>query len=310
MSSNLGLLYSEGESLSESRANAKSVFSGTGAEITALPSTKQIPVARCIETGDGFEADELYYQSSDGLSYLNVRRRHLHDTDTDVAGGALNNILIANPKQIYMNNPAPLATDFIPYKHASAPAITNSAVGSASQYVTLTTGSVSGEYSGMYKGGVQLGFAKAVYLQLKMQLSHQNNMVFRAGAGIENVQDTTGNSNKIGIEGCAGTGTVIQVVTGNSLGRTATPTDSQMTPVAGAQLRGYKVYWNPITADVYYIDSDGNVKNVTATLPSSGPVVSSSLFRIGINTTSTVAKSLYLGGMLLIGENQDSVLPF
>lgn len=309
MSANLGLLYSEGESLSESRLNAKSVFSGTGSEITTLPSTKQVPVARCIETGDGFEADELYFQSSDGLSYLNVRRKHLHDADTDIAGGTLNNMLIANPKQIYINNPAPLASDFITYKHASGVAPANSAVGAAAQYVTLTTGIVSGQYSGMYKGGVQLGFAKAVYLQLKMQLSHNSGMVFRAGAGIENVQDSTSNSNKIGIEGCAGTGTVIQVVTGNSIGRTATPTDSEMTPTP-AQLRGYKVYWNPITADVNYEDSDGNVKNVTATLPSSGPVVSSSLFRAGINTTNTTANSLHLAGVLLIGENQDSVLPF
>lgn len=309
MSSNLGLLYSEGESLSESRLNAKSVFSGTGSEITALPSTKQVPIARCIETGDGFEADELYFQSSDGLSYLNVRRKHTHNADTDIAGGSLNDILIANPKQIYINLPDPRASQFIPYKHASAPAIADSAVGSASQYVIMQTGTTSGHYSGMYKGGVQLGFAKAVLLRLKMQISHNTGMVFRAGSGIENVQDSTSNTNKIGIEGCAGTGTVIQVVTGNALGRTATATTSDMVP-SPAQLRGYKVLWDPITADVKYWDSDANVKTVTATLPSSGAIVSSSLFRIGINTTNTTAKTLYLGGMLLIGEDQDSVHTF
>lgn len=303
----LGLLYSEGESLSESRLNAKSVFSGSGAAITALPSTKQVPIARCIETGDGFLADELYFQSADGTSYINVRRKHLHNADTDIAGGTLNDILVANPRQIYMNNPAPLASDFIAYKHANGVAPANSAVGSDSQYVTLTTGAVSGEYSGMYKGGVQMGFAKAVYLHLKMQLSHNSNIVFRAGTGIENVQNATSNSNKIGIEGCTGTGVFIQVVTGNALGRTATPTDSNMAATP-AQLRGYKVYWNPITADVNYADSDGNVKTVTATLPSSGPAVSSSLFRIGVNTSNTTAKSLYLGGLLLIGHNADSVL--
>jgi hypothetical protein len=309
MSSNLGLLYSEGESLSESRLNAKSVFSGSGPEITALPSSKQIPIARCIETGDGFSADELYFQSADGLSYLNVRRKHTHSADTDIAGGTLNDILIANPKQIYINLPDPRASEFIEYKHASSPAIANSAVGSASQYVVLQTGTTSGHYTGAYKGGVQLGFAKAVLLRLKMQLSHNANMVFRAGAGIENVQDTTSNTNKIGMEGCAGTGTTIQLVTGNSLGRTATDTTVDMTP-SPAQLRGYKMLWDPVTADVKWWDSDGNTKTATATLPSSGAIVSSSLVRIGINTTNITAKTLYLGGLLLVGEDQDSVHTF
>lgn len=307
--SNLGLLWSEGESTSESRLNAKSIFSGTGSEITALPSTKQIPIVRCIESGDGLEADELYFQNADGTSYLNVRRKHTHNADTDIAGGTLNDILISNPKQIYINMPDPRASEFIEYKHASAPSIANSATGSSSQYVVLQTGTTSGQYSGMYKGGVQLGFAKAVLMRLKMQISHNSNMVFRAGAGIENVQDSTSNSNKIGLEGCSGTGVYIQVVTGNSLGRTATATTSDIA-ASPAQLRGYKVLWDPVTADVKYWDSDANVKTVTATLPSSGAVVSSSLCRIGVNTSNTTAKTLYLGGLLLIAEDQDSVFTF
>jgi hypothetical protein len=305
----LGLLYTEGESLSESRLNAKSIFSGSGAEITSLPSTKQVPIARCISTSDGFEADELYFQSSDGTSYLNVRRKHLHNAETDVAGGELNNILIANPKQIYTNLAAVSINDFRNYKHANAPAIANVAAPSDANYFTVQTGTASGEYNNVFRGGIQLGFAKSVYIQMKMQLSHNSGLVFRAGAGMEWVQNSTANSNKLGLEGCAGTGTVFQVVTGNSLGRTATPTDSNMAP-SPAQLRGYKLYWNPITADVNYEDSDGNVKNVTATLPSSGAVVSSSLFRLGINTTNTTANTVSFAGLLLIGQHQDSVLPF
>ena len=305
--SNLGLLWSEGENTSESRLNAKSIFSGSGSEITALPSTKQIPVARCTETGDGFEANELYFQSSDGLSYLNVRRKHLHNADTDVAGGTLNDMLIANPKQINIGIPDPRANRFLNYKHASAPAVADLAQPSDVHYITVQTGTTSGHYNNIYLGGIQMGFAKAIYLSLKMQISHNANLVFRTGTGMEWVQDSTANSNKIGLEGCSGTGVYLQVVTGNALGRTATATTTDMAPVSAGR-RGYKVYWNPITADVNYADSDGNIKNVTATLPSSGAVVGSSLFRLGINTSNTTAKSVLLGGMLLIGEHQDSVM--
>ena len=306
-SSNLGLLYSEGESLSESRLNAKSIFSGTGSEITALPSTKQVPIARCIETGDGFEANELYFQSSDGTSYLNVRRKHLHNADTDVAGGALNDILIANPKQVYVGIPDPRANRFLNYKHASAPAVTDLAQPNDVNYITVQTGTTASQYNNIYLGGIQMGFAKAIYLSLKMQISHETDLVFRTGTGMEWVQDSTANSNKIGLEGCAGTGIYLQVVTGNSLGRTATATTSEMVP-ASAGRRGYKVYWNPTTADVNYADSDGNVNTVTSTLPSSGAVVGSALFRLGVNTSNTTAKSVLLAGMLLCGEHQDAVM--
>ncbi len=306
MSTNLGLLWSEGESASESRFNAKSIFSGTGSEITALPSTKQVPIARCIETGDGYDADELYFQSSDGLSYLNVRRKHLHNADTDIAGGTLQDILIANPKVVYINQRDISANDFRNYKHANATAISNVAAPNDSNYITVTTGSASGEYNNIFKGGIQMGFAKSLYISWKMQISHNANMVFRSGTGMEWVQDSTANSNKVGIEGCSGTGVYMQVVTGNSLGRTATATTTDMA-ASPSQLRGYKVYWNPITADVNYADSDGNLKNVTSTLPSSGAVVGSSLFRLGINTSNTTAKTVNLASMLLIGEHQDAV---
>ena len=305
----LGLLYAEGENISESRHNAKTVFSGTGAEITALPASKQVPIARCLTTGSGFEADELYFQSSDGLSYHNVRRKHLHSADTDISGGTLNDILIANPRQIYINNPDVNINDYRNYKHANAPAIANLAMPSDSSYITIQTGTASGEYNNIMKGGMQMGFASPVYLQLKMQISHNSNMVFRSGVGMEWVQNSTDNTRKIGLEGCTGTGVFMQLVTASGLGRTATPTTTDMA-ASPAQLRGYKVYWNPVTADVTYADSDGNVKTSTATLPSSGAIVSSSLFRLGISTTNTTQKTVFLSGMLLSGVHQDSVMEF
>jgi hypothetical protein len=305
---NLGLLYSEGENVSEARLNAKSIFSGSGAEIAGLPPTKQIPIVICRESGDGFLQDEAYFQSSDGLSYLNFRRMHLHNEDTDVAGGSLNSILQANPKQIIVNLPYISTNHVRNYKHADG-ALTDVSAPSDSNYISVASGNASGEYNNIFIGGLQMGFAKSVLMIIKMQLSHNSNIVFRTGVGMEWVNSSTDNTMKIGLEGCNGTGEEIQVVTASGLGRTATPTDSNMVGDP-AQLRGYKLLWDPITAAVHYEDSDGNTKPVTDTLPSSGSIAASKLWRFGVDTTNTTVKTGHVSGLLVLGETQDPVWDF
>src|SRR5690606_31338965 len=157
-------------------------------------------------------------------------------------------------------------------------------------YISVPTGDASGDYNNIFIGGLQMGFAKSVLMIIKMQLSHNSDIVFRTGVGMEWANSSNDNTMKIGIEGCSATEEFLQLVTASGLRRPATHTDADMTPDP-AQFRSYKVYWDPITAAAYFEDSDGNVETSTDTLPSSGAISRSKLWRLGIDTTNTTVKT-------------------
>lgn len=304
---NLGLLYAAGETPSEARANAKSVFTGLGTDISALPASKQVPIVISHDDSGGFNLDEAYFQSADRLSYINFRRKHLHSQDTDISGGTLRAIHSANPRNILLNWKTPSVTQFQVNKHASAAAPSNVAPGvSTTHYVIIESGTTSGQYSNLYTGGIRLGFGKDVLCMMKMQVSHDSSLAIRGGIGMEYANSSTDNEAKLGMEGCDADGTNYRLVTADGTSRTKTITSIPIIH-SPAGMRGYRLQMNVAAAEATLENSDGTSVTTDDTLPGTGPITSNKLFRLGINTATTAKREIYLASLFISAEDQDTL---
>ena len=98
--SEAGLLWGPNDPPSPFRLDAKGVFWGTGAQILAIPTTSEVKVAVCTESGSGFIINTMYVRTADKTQWLSVFGKHLHDLDTDAAGGKLSAIYKANQGKV------------------------------------------------------------------------------------------------------------------------------------------------------------------------------------------------------------------
>ena len=224
--SNLGTNFAEGDLLSDSRLNAKTVFSGTGSEIVAIPATMQCPVYRCLETSGGYKRDELYFRSADQLGSLNVRRKHSHGQDTDEEGGTFHNMLINNPLPVeFGKGPFNSLADFNASRSGTATLndILDATYGRTINLHSTWSGT-EGEYVNASVAGTSIGFTDKILAVIEMYMLYNANQVARVGFGMEEAQNTVDISRKIGMEMCSGTGTNWQAITANGHTRTTTAT--------------------------------------------------------------------------------------
>lgn len=303
MSASIGGLYSVGEEASQARRNGTMVFSGTGDEIEALSADMVVPICRCLSDGGGKKVNELYFQSADNLSYLNVRRTHYHNSNADEDGGLLSKSLLKNPRIIYINQKGLLANQFIISKSTLA-SITDLPLGTI-QGIKFLTSATANEYANaIYPGGAQFGWSKDAILITKGKIDNNANQSVRQGIGMENVESGTDNDRKMGIEGCVGS-TFWQLVTATGLARLATPTTTNMQQALPI---GQRIVFDSQAPSVVYTDSNGATVTQPSTLPTPGVSNSSKIFKAGIKTTNTTQKEMHLYMMFIVGEDSDTVL--
>lgn len=303
MSASIGGLFSVGEEASQARRNGTMVFSGSGDEIVALSSDMVVPIVRCLADGGGKKVNELYFQSADNLSYLNVRRKHYHNSDADEDGGLISKSLLKNPRLIYINDKGLMVNNFIVSKSSLA-SITDLPLGTI-QGIKFLTSATSNEYANaVYPGGAQFGWSKDAILITKGKIDNNANMTVRQGIGMESVESGPDNDRKMGIEGCAGS-TFWQLVTATGLARLATPTTTNMQQALPI---GQRIVFDSQAPSVVYTDSNGATVTQPSTLPAPGVSNSSRLFRAGIKTTNTTQKEMHLYMLFVVGEDTDTVL--
>ena len=289
--------YQEGEQASSAKRNATSVLSNTGAVLSATPATQLIPIVRCTETSGGLKKDELYFRSADLLSWINVRRKHLHNSALDEDGGLHHEIKLANPKEIsFGKGPSNHIDDFV---------ITSSGDAGAVYYVdptygktvvltsTWNSGSSVGNYVNASVQGRPVSFTEKIVAYVMTQLNFNANQVARIGWGMEESQNTVDLTRKLGMEMCSSTGTNWQIVTANGLTRTISASSMNASPVPLSPVT-YCFYYNPYTAEFKVKSSKGVSKLVTSTIPSGGQIDNVRVFRIGIDTTNATSKTLWI----------------
>lgn len=306
MSVNLGLPYAEGEQSSNARRNATAVISADGDVIASYPPSMKIPFFRCLNDSGGLKKDENYFRSADELSLINFRRKHTHAESTDESGGTYHDILINNLRILKFgwDKPFNKLDDWVVTKSASSALnpLTNSTAG---YYQELAVNGATDAYINcrVYSNH-PAGFSEMMLAIAKIQMEYNANLVARIGFGMEEVNASIDTVRKVGIEGCNGTGTLWQAVTGSGDARTATPTTMDMAP--SQAFRAMRIFFNPYTAEVKISNSDGGYKLVTSTVPSGGQIDPQRVWLHGLKTTNTTAKKLWTAHIAFLAKNIDT----
>jgi hypothetical protein len=305
MSSNLGLTFSDTEPSSSARKNATMVMSGTGLQISQVPVTQQIPVFRCLDNSGGLNIDELYFKSASGLNLINVRRKQLHNFDTDIAGGLMLNQFIYNPRLIIFGEKGFNTIDDFIYTWSGNATIQDSFNASVGRFLTMFSpfNGVSGDYLNLnvMMGGIGAGFSERILGMIKMVLDFQTNQIVRMGFGMEEVQNTVDPTRKMGLEMCPSTGINWQGITGNGVSRTVTATSMPVSTYPTHQW--YRMFFNPSNASIKFTNSAGTLKLVTSTIPSGGQIEPIRNWRMGIQTTNSQPKNMYVNLVKFIANN-------
>jgi hypothetical protein len=299
-------LFAEGENYGSTRMNAKTVFRGTGSEISALSMGLEIPLALCTLTESGYVADVIYARSADGLSWLPIFRKHYHDDDTDAAGGMFYDILRRNmSKAIDISDHMTMhKAEWITVVQGGGVVIENEA---SNRYrlemrTSNAAPSVANDTSNIMDGGPSLDFASRHIFQYMASINNSSSILWRAGMGMEYAHSSPDNQIKAGLEGCDGDGVNIQVVSADTVGRTKVDSGSVMNP---ASPRVYRVDYNP-ALNVKYDDSAGFTVSKSTNVPSGGLVDSNRMMRFGIKTITTTQHSFYVYMARLLSKTIDA----
>lgn len=290
---------------SQSRLNRKTVFIGTGAEIAAIPLSSPATVFLCTSTGSGFIANELYVTKADGSGRQAIMRMHTHSTATDVAGGSIYDIDVANAgARIAIDRLTKLGYFTARTEAGANPATTrlDNAVATNVIVTRLQTVTTTNNFTQLEDGGISLSFASKIEWRIKMEISSSAAILWRAGVNMEAV-DVASNAteNKFGLEGCSTADVNTHLVCCNGSARTDATTNIAMT-----SMKGYAMYYSPGT-NIIWKDSLGNVQTLTSNIPSSGSIASDRMLRYGIKTTAAANKAMYIGRDALFGRTADTL---
>lgn len=297
----LGSPFANQESLSPSRMDSKTLFWGAGQAIADLPSASEYRFALCTLTEAGFVENTFYGRTADKSAWFPIFDKHKHDLDTPAAGGLFSDILIANQKlsrKLSFFNASQIRGTS---KSAGSPAIANVNLNQTS-YVDCSTGTTSSDFNNFWLSeGLRIDLSKKFSMSMKIQLSHNADLVFRLGAGAFLVQNAVSPSNMVWIEGCNASGTkfVAGVSNGLSVNTQASTTDMVITPTNAS--RGHNLLFIPATKVIYSNDSGSGGVELTSSVPSSSYVATENTIKGGIQTTNAgTAKSLFVWNVDLV----------
>ena len=305
---NLGLPTTSGEAMSSARRNATMVMSGTGLEISNIPTTQQIPLFKCLETSGGLNSDELYFRSANNQTFINVRRKHNHSSNSDSDGGILLDQFVYNPRDIHFGLQGHnSAVDFV-FTSSGTAAFLEQFVSNVGRFYTLksTWSGTAGNYfnASAMGGGTSIGFSEKVIGFIKLVLDYQINQIVRAGFGMEEVQAGTDPTRKAGMEMCGSTGINWQGVSSNGITRTVSATS--MNSSTWPTYKTYRIFFNPTNATIKISNSDGTLKLLTSTIPSGGQIDPTRNWRMGIQTTNSQEKIMYVAYVKFDAKNNDT----
>jgi hypothetical protein len=304
----LGDDFIEGEQPSGPRLNRKTYARIEGDQINAYPLVGDTKLFFCLSDDGGLLANHLYATTEDDLQRRDMTQNiHRHSVETDADGGSFLPILGGNMGVYELNLETPTTYDFY-VESTDAASVPQDTLANAQTYINLRTTTAANSFSNILKGGIRLGFTDNIYLSMKLQISSNAAILWRAGVNMVRANQTdSGVIKEFGLESCSAQTdpTKIMVVTSNGAGvRTALASNSLVTPVTNS-LRGFKLSFSPANSVVYQ-DSDGNTNTITTNIPSSSATDGDGVFRASVKTQTTQIRNLFFAGLKLKGKINDS----
>src|ERR1044071_996753 len=212
--SNLGGKWEDDENYSPSRMDAKGILRDTGSNIIAIATTRQLGLVIPTDTSGGLIKNVTYYVDYDSsfnrIQFLPIFAKHLHDSDTDAAGGSFFNIQHANSTNVIRIDMVPMSTALWD-NTATGGTLTLQNDGENTDggiYLQQKTTTTTNNLITSNLRGCNLSFADKLMFSMKAKLSHNSNLLIRFGINVDRVQDSQDTARRqMGLEGCDGHGT-------------------------------------------------------------------------------------------------------
>ena len=303
-----GTLWQLGEFGSPARLNRKTILHDTADHLDVMspiyPNMAVIPTSSNLN----WTKDQIYIRNSDNTAWLGGGSgKHLHDSDTDAAGGLFRDIIFANMASVYWENLInPTAADF---QKEGAGTISDNI---ANARVLFSSGGVAGQYVSGGRSGVGVSFVSKSKFIVKMNVNAANQLTARVGVCGERVDAAVGGDTlqKYGIEVCDSAGTSMDwsmfTADGSSTRGTVTATGQSVAP---GSVKAYKLIYTPATNVKLFVnaaDTSTPATTLTTGVPAGGGVSGFRNVGVGIRANTTATRELYLHGLGFIGRIGDT----
>jgi hypothetical protein len=276
--------------------------------ISTLNPTYPNMLVTCNETGGGFIKDVTYKRNSDNTQWITISGgKHLHDVDTDPAGGLLTDILLANQLKVF-NLPDLLNPSVSNMFKEGTATMTDEVDTTTGNRMKIDTGASTGTYGHLSRGGTKLSFGNISQFVFKGNVAYSTglgNLTSYIGVGLASVNDST-NQLQYGIQVCDSSGTDRnwEMVNGNGTTKGVQSTTEAVKQNAGP--RGYRLLYTPGQNTKFWVNNSLQGTNTNA-MVASGSSSGVRNISIGLKTNTTTARQLYCYGISLIGVASDTV---
>jgi len=286
------------------KINNMTIIGGTGTYLTTSITKRKGMVVISYDATGGLAQWHLYTWDDVGLVWVDVTLpSHKHSSAAD--GGELFEAMVENPSLFYFNDLTPLLSRWqIQVVSGTGAAKVDD---TTKPSIKLSTGTTSTGYARVAQGGIPFTYSNRIRWQGTWELSAITNVLFRFGAGIEDVNAGTNNNNKIGLEWCDSQATP-NYYTLSANGSSRSLVDSTQAMLAAARHACRMIYY-PASKAEYKFDS-GLVFNKTSVLPA-GVADSVNLVGWGVknNNGGVANRDLHAYGTLLTGKIDPTAFP-
>lgn len=304
---NVGDTWLNTSNCSVAKLNAKSVNILDSSEVAGYSTVAPGALVSVLSSGSGFEQDTVVVRNAAGTGYYYLSgEKHYHDSDTRKAGGLLSDIFTKNIAQAYIVHYVnPTVEQFARDNSGSGTATNDLVTGAA----LLDSGLTANGTASMRVSGVIMDYAKTSMVQLKARYVGNVTANFaRFGVDMEPLSQTNQNTNpKYGIEGCAATSGNWYIVSANGDGVAGHRTQQDgAASLAPANPVSYKIQYL-IGQSIRFTESTESFIDKTDFLPDITKTTSSNnVVQLGVKTTDTARKQLYVYGVALFGSVKDA----
>lgn len=253
----------------------------------------------CTATGSGYLLGHFYVTGNDGVVY-DVFRTHNHSSASE--GGSIYDIMFNTTGNFidWNKSAGVFPTDFGVITQSGAGTLT-AEMASNQLYSKFLTGAVADDYVNGIIGGGRLTFESPITMQVKYAVSHNTGSLLKFGIASTTVETAAGTLPQMGFEHCSAASVNIGVYSADGAVR---QTD-YLTDVVQTVPYGLRLDYYP-SSKIIARNGAGLSVTHTSNLPSiSAASNSDNLFRAGIKSTNTTAKTLKLYAARVFGSSYD-----
>lgn len=275
------------------------------ASISTLNPIYKNMLVTCEESGGIFVKDVTYKRNTDNTQWITISGgKHLHNLDTDPAGGLLTDILMANQLKTYYMPALLNATVNNFTKEGTATMVDEIDV--TGNRIKIDTGASTATFGHLSRGGVKLSFGQPSQFVFKGNVAYTSgvgNLTSYIGCGVAAVNDST-NAIQYGIQVCDSSGTDRnwEMVNGNGTIKGTQPSNAAVKQNAGP--RSYRMLYTPGSKTEFWDNNSLQGTNTQAVV-ATGANTGIRNVSIGLKTNTTTSRQLYCYGVSLIGTISD-----